>query len=73
MKCPNCNNDYQCPCVTCTKQNPDKLPWNFVSDEEQSCPKCGLTKNSNAWMDIEWEQMKEKEKEIGQLNNSKLD
>lgn len=62
MNCPDCRNDYQCPCPTCTKANPDRKPWAFHEDGyTQSCSKCGLTKGGDAWMDIEWNQMKEKE------------
>lgn len=62
MNCPQCNNEYQCPCPTCTKAQPNKKPWHFLEcGELQMCPECGLTKNSNEWLDIEWQQMKEKQ------------
>lgn len=61
MKCPQCDNDYVCPCEHCRKRHPELIPWigaeKTNGSYEETCPKCGLTKDANEWMDIEWEQM----------------
>ena len=59
MVCPECSTPYACPCDSCVSRNPDAVVWPMVSEEDQSCSGCGLTKNVNEWMDIEYEQYKQ--------------
>ncbi len=56
MKCPQCGNEYVCPCKSCRNREPDKVPWIVIEVELESCPQCLLTKHVDEWMDIEYEQ-----------------
>lgn len=61
MKCPSCRTEYVCPCRECRERQPDKIPWKFevINDLElETCPGCGLTKDSHEWAEIEWNQYK---------------
>lgn len=64
MHCPDCSNPFICPCGSCTKRaEPNSgAPWIERVDSFQNCfhrcPQCGLEKNIEDWMEIEWEQMK---------------
>lgn len=62
MKCPECANEYVCPCTHCVERFPDKIPWIKTNITEitydETCPKCGIIKDVHDWMDIEYEQYK---------------
>lgn len=60
MNCPNCNTEYVCPCKHCAKTfSKGKIPWISHDDDTESCPKCGLRKHLDGWLDIQYKQFKE--------------
>lgn len=62
MKCPDCNQKYQCPCESCISRKPILKPWirtNLSQDRndwDESCPNCGVTKNVHEWNEEEYRQ-----------------
>jgi hypothetical protein len=64
MYCPKCNTPYVCPCESCQKRNPTKVAWLRIGDDQEACYNCGLTHHIEEWMNIEYEQYKEKKKRL---------
>lgn len=62
MKCPQCDNEYVCPCPACREREPHLIPW-IGEQDNQSCSRCGLTKSLDEWFDVEWEQYKQRNNE----------
>ena len=60
MHCPDCNTEYQCPCIHCMSNNTGLEPWKFLDNGDQYCTGCGVVRNADEWMDIEWSQYKSK-------------
>lgn len=56
MKCPTCSQKYNCPCVNCVKNFPNKLP-KFIAIEgpvyQESCPNCGEIRTLDDWFEEE--------------------
>lgn len=60
MKCPGCDQKFNCPCKSCAVNFPLNVPvWIETSDGTDwfhSCPTCGLTKNVYDWMEDDYKQ-----------------
>lgn len=61
MNCPNCGQEYFCPCDSCKEHSPHKQPKmirvNYVDGDnwDEQCPKCGLTKSVHWWFELQGE------------------
>lgn len=55
MNCPDCNEEYKCPCASCKPGNGSK--WEYVRDSEyQKCPGCNVSKHLEEWFEIQMRQ-----------------
>lgn len=56
MSCPRCGTEYVCPCKHCRERESEKTPWISHDDDTESCPKCGLRKHVDMWLEEELKQ-----------------
>lgn len=72
MNCPNCGQQYYCPCTSCFVRHPAGAKvWIWHEDGfTESCPTCGLRKSFDEWLTIEWEQYKKEKHEEAPKGNA---
>ena len=57
MECPKCGVELHCPCISCRKNNKDKVKWIWLEGKYTDCikcPQCGFTQHCDYWQDIEY-------------------